>query len=66
VETEKAKDIYAHEIIEGLFPVKNKDFVVVLDDEKVVLIKELKPDYDYKEINKFPKLLLILCPRRND
>jgi len=37
VETEKAKDIYAHEIIEGLFPVKNKDFVVVLDDEKVVL-----------------------------
>jgi len=24
VETEKAKDIYAHEIIEGLFPVKTK------------------------------------------
>jgi len=36
----------------------------VLDDEKVVLIKELKPDYDYKEINKISKLLLILCPRR--
>jgi len=58
VETEKAKDIYAHEIIEGLFPVKNKDFVVVLDDEKVVLIKELKPDYDYKEINKISKVII--------
>ncbi|MFZ5987009.1 MAG: PucR family transcriptional regulator [Bacillota bacterium] len=52
IKTEKTKDLYTHEIIEGLFPSKNKDFVIILDDETTVLIKELKPDYDYKEVNK--------------
>jgi len=58
IETEKTKDIYAHEIVEGLFPVKTKDFVVVLDDETIVLVKELKPDYDYKEITKLSKSII--------
>lgn len=58
IETEKSKDTYAYEIIEGLFPVKNKDFIVILDDERTVLIKELKPDYDYKEVNKISKTII--------
>ncbi|HHV28490.1 MAG TPA: PucR family transcriptional regulator [Clostridium sp.] len=58
IETEKTKDIYAHEIVEGLFPVKNKDFVIVLDDETVVLIKELKAEYDYKEVNKISRVII--------
>lgn len=58
INTEKVKDIYAHEVIEGLFPGKNKDFIVILDDENTVLIKELKQDYDYKEINKTSKIII--------
>lgn len=58
IKTESAKDIYVHEIIEGLFPRKTKDFVVILDDETTVLIKELNSNYDYKEVNKNAKIIL--------
>jgi len=58
IKTEPTKDIYAHEIIEGLFPRKAKDFVVILDDETTVLIKELNSNYDYKEVNKNAKIIL--------
>lgn len=58
INTEESKDIYAHEIIEGLFPSKNKDFVIVLDDENTVLIKELKPDFEQKEISKIAKIII--------
>lgn len=58
IKTEKAKDIYPHEIVEGLFPSKNKDFIIILDDETTVLIKELKPEYDYKEVNKISKIIV--------
>jgi carbohydrate diacid regulator len=58
ISTEKAKDIYAHEIIEGLFPNKKKDFVIILDDENTVLIKELKQEFDYKEIIKTSKIIV--------
>jgi carbohydrate diacid regulator len=42
IKTLKVKDIYPYEIVEGLFPNKNKDFVIILDDENTVLIKELE------------------------
>jgi len=41
-----------------LFPSKNKDFVIVLDDENTVLIKELKPDFEQKEISKIAKIII--------
>ena len=58
ISTQKAKDIYSHEIIEGLFPGKNKDFVIILDDESTVLIKELKQEFDYKDINKTSRVII--------
>lgn len=58
ISTQKAKEIYTHEIIEGLFPSKNKDFVIILDDESTVLIKELKQEFDYKEISKTSKIIV--------
>lgn len=58
IKTEKTKDIYPYEIIEGLFPSKNKDFIVILDDENTVLIKELKKDYDNDEINRTSKIII--------
>jgi len=58
IKTEPAKDIYAYEIIEGLFPRKAKDFVIILDDETTVLIKELGSNYNYKEVNKNARIIL--------
>jgi carbohydrate diacid regulator len=52
IKTEKSKDIYVHDVIQGLFPNKAKDFIIVLDEENTVLIKELKNKDDYKEIEK--------------
>ncbi len=58
IRSEKTKDIYVHDVIQGLFPNKAKDFVIVLDDESTVLIKELKNKDDYKEIEKAAENIL--------
>ncbi len=52
IKTGKIKDIYVHDVIQGLFPNKTKDFIIILDDENTVLIKELKSKEDYREIEK--------------
>ncbi|MCX7746181.1 MAG: helix-turn-helix domain-containing protein [Clostridia bacterium] len=58
VKTGKTKDIYAHDIIQGLFPNKARDFIIILDDENTVLIKELKSSEDYKEIEKTANMII--------
>ncbi|EPR08035.1 PucR family transcriptional regulator [Ruminiclostridium papyrosolvens] len=52
------KDIHVHEIIESLFPNKGKDFVVVIDDDNVVLVKEVKNKDDYKEVYKLARVIV--------
>lgn len=58
IKTTTTKDIYSHEITQSLFPNKVKDFVIFLDDESTVLIKELKSGEDYKEIDKTAKSII--------
>lgn len=52
------KDFHIHEIIESLFPNKNKDYVVVIDNDTVALIKEVKNKDDYKETYKLAKVIV--------
>ncbi len=58
IKTEKAKDVFAYEVIERLFPGKTKDFVIIIDDETTVLIKELKYNSDDSEIDKISKSIV--------
>lgn len=58
IKTERTREMFSHEIIQSLFPNRGKDFVVVLDDESVVLIKELKSDDDCREIEKTSKIII--------
>ena len=58
IKTDKIKDGYAHEIIEGLFPDKLRDTVLILDYETTVLIRELKAQYEYGEINKTAMMII--------
>ncbi|OQB13616.1 MAG: Carbohydrate diacid regulator [Firmicutes bacterium ADurb.Bin193] len=42
----------AHEVISGLFPDKNKDFVISINETDVVLIKEVKEGTTIKDLDK--------------
>lgn len=52
------KDIHVHEVIESLFPNKSKDFVVVVDNDNIVLIKEVKTKDDNKEVFKIARIIV--------
>ena len=40
----------AHEVVTGLFPDKNRDFVISINETDVVLIKEVREDITQKEL----------------
>ncbi len=52
------KDIHVHEVIQSLFPNKSKDFVIIIDNENIVLVKEVKSKDDYKDTSKIAKIIL--------
>jgi carbohydrate diacid regulator len=58
IKIEQVKDVQAYEVIQSLFPKRVKDFVIALDDENTVLIKELKSEDDYKEVDKTAKAII--------
>ena len=45
-------DISAYEVLQNLFPDKNKDFIININETDIALIKEIKPNIDEKDINK--------------
>lgn len=51
-------DFFVHDIVESLFPTKNKDFIVSLDEKNIVLVKELKDNYDPSDVEKIAKTIV--------
>lgn len=58
IKTQTSKDIYTNEVIQGLFPNRTKDFIVVLDEENTILVKELRTGEDYREIDKAARIII--------
>ncbi len=58
INSSSEKDIHVHEVIESLFPNKNKDFIIVIDNDNIVFVKEVKNKDDYKELSKIAKTIL--------
>ncbi|MCX8131294.1 MAG: helix-turn-helix domain-containing protein [Clostridia bacterium] len=58
INIEKSAEVFAHEIVQELFPNKSKDFIILLDNENVVLIKELKNAEDTREIEKTAQTII--------
>lgn len=58
VRTEKTRELYAYNVIQSLFPNNAKDYVVLLDDQNTVLIKELKENEDSGEIFKKARVII--------
>ena len=45
-------DVSVYDVVQSLFPDKNKDFVININETDVVLVKELKPGTEQKELLK--------------
>ncbi|MCL2634029.1 MAG: helix-turn-helix domain-containing protein [Oscillospiraceae bacterium] len=48
-------DVSAYEIIQNLFPDKNKDFVINITENDIVLVKEIKNNIDIKDLEKLAR-----------
>ena len=58
IRTEKTRELYAYNIIQSLFPNNSKDFIILLDDQNTVLVKELKDREDNEEIHKKARIII--------
>jgi len=58
IRLEKDQEIYSHEIIQNLFPDRLRDFVVIIDDQSMALIKELNGDENVRRIDQIAKNII--------
>lgn len=55
IRQEEHADVAALDIVQGLFPDKQHDFVIHINESDIVLVKEVKPNTDIKELYKIAK-----------
>lgn len=48
-------DILSFDMVQNIFPDKNKDYVISTGEQDIVLVKEVKPGTDIREIEKIAK-----------
>ncbi|MBC7766239.1 MAG: helix-turn-helix domain-containing protein, partial [Hyphomonadaceae bacterium] len=58
IRTYEKSGIYVPEMIENLFPTKNKDFIFALDEYNSVLVKEVKDNCEPKDLEKLAKIII--------
>ena len=51
-------DVSAYDVIQNLFPDKNKDFVFNISENEIVLIKETRPNIDSKDLEKLARSIV--------
>ena len=52
VKIAEKNDISAYDVLQNLFPDKNKDFIININETDIALVKEIKPNIDEKDIDK--------------
>jgi len=58
IRTEKSRDIHAYNVVQSLFPNDSKDFVILLDDQNTVLVKELKDKEQRDDIYRKARIII--------
>ncbi len=58
IETRNEKDSNALEIVRTLFAGKTKDFITAVDEKNIILVKELKENETYDDMDKTAKMIL--------
>ena len=51
-------DVVPYEVLQNMFPGKNKDYVISIGEHDSVLVKEIKPNYDMREIEKMARSIV--------
>lgn len=51
-------DISAYDVIQNLFPDKQKDFVFNINENDIVLVKEIKPNIESKDLEKLARSIV--------
>lgn len=58
IETKDEKDSNALETVKGLFAGKSRDFITQVDEKNIILVKELKEDEGYEDMEKTANVIL--------
>lgn len=58
IRTYEKSEVYISELIENLFPTRNKDFIFSIDEYNSVLVKEVREDTDNKELEKIASIIV--------
>ncbi len=48
-------EMVPYDMVQNMFPDKNKDYVISVGEQEIVLVKEVKPNADMREIEKMAK-----------
>ena len=58
IETKHEKDNGALETVRTLFATKTKDFITAVDEKNIIIVKEVKPNESYKELEQTSYVVL--------
>jgi carbohydrate diacid regulator len=58
IETKTEKDNNALETVRTLFSTKAKDFITAVDEKNIILVKEVKPNETYDDMDKTAKVIV--------
>ena len=51
-------DVTTFDIVQNLFPDKNKDFVINISETDIALVKEIKPGYEVRDLEKLARSIV--------
>ena len=58
IETKNEKDTNALETVKGMFANKTRDFITQVDEKNIILVREVKPNEDYEDMDKTARVIL--------
>ena len=58
IETQTENDTVALETMKSMFSAKSKDFITAVDEKNIILVKELKANEGYEDMDKVAKTIL--------
>lgn len=58
IETKNEKDNNALETVRNIFSAKSKDFITAVDEKNIILVKEVKANETYEDLNKTAKVIV--------
>jgi carbohydrate diacid regulator len=58
IETKTEKDNNALETVRNIFSAKSKDFITAVDEKNIILVKEVKANESYDDLNKTAKVIV--------